>query len=224
VTVEIHTPVHTVTNYNIPIRFPTLKLDEYKFNAYPLPTTGCKYNFDPVIRKDMKELYMYNFGYYDVTIPKDHKLGYIELPETPQYTPVKPVDVVQCHFRKAAEPESPRSSTVTNEAASVKATSPRQVTKKTSSALEQVPTVSPKSVRCPPPSLRTAVPSFPPVHSFSSPFRRSSFFFFCRRPLFSHPLPRQSPFGIPYDCQNVLFFPPKPGWQHRTKELSLCLC
>jgi hypothetical protein len=203
---------------NIPIRFPTLKLDEYKFNEYPLPTTGCKYSFDPVIRKDMKELYMFNFGYYDVTIPKDHKLGYIELPETPQYTPVKPVDVVQCHFRKAVDL---RSSTVTNEAASVKATSPRQVTKKTSSALERAPAVSPKSVQHPPPSLRTFVP-FSPVYS-RFPLRRSPFFFY--RPQFfvsSFPPPsttyqgNNDPLGfnlyLPWR-RKPPSFPPKPGWQ-----------
>src|SRR5271170_6341874 len=32
---------------NISIRFPKLKLDEYKFNAYPLPTTGCQYSLNP---------------------------------------------------------------------------------------------------------------------------------------------------------------------------------
>jgi len=69
-----------------------------------------------------------NWSGKDVTIPKDFKFGCIELSEAPQYTPVKPVDVVQCHFRKV-EPEPQRSSTVTNEvaSASVTATSPRQV-------------------------------------------------------------------------------------------------
>ena len=194
----------------VPIRFPKLKLNEYKFNGYPTPTGCLKYISDkPVIGKDMKQLYIFNFSWDEVTLPKDHKLGYIELPDPLQYTPV---DVVQRHFRKVAEPESPRSSIVTNEAASVKATSPRQVTKKTSSALEKAPPVPPKSVRRPPPSLRTAVPSFLPVHSFLSPLLRSSFFFFYR-PLFSGPRLWQSPLGIPCDCQNVPYFPPKPGLQ-----------
>ena len=204
--------------------------------GYSLPSR-CYFESGSLIHGDLKEVRISNFNDKNVILPKDYKLGYIEIPVLPQYTPVKPVDVVQCHFRKAAEPQQQlRSSTVTNEVAtaSIGMTPSRQVPKKTSSPCESAPKMSPKSARCPPsllpssvpspPSLRTAVPSFSPVHSFLSPLGRSPFVFFYRRPLFSHPLLWQSPLEIPCDCQNVLSFPPKPGWQHRTKELPLCLC
>ena len=216
------TPEKRWTDTLVPIRFPKLERGSHWLERSPLPNR-CYLENSRVVRWDTKEFTLSNFGDEDVVLPKDYKIGYLELSVIPR-APVKPVDVMQCHFRKVAEPESLRSPTVANEAASVKATSSRQVTKKTSSALEKATAVSPKSVRRPPPSLRTAVPSFSPVHSFLSPLCRSSFFFFYRRPLFSHPLLWQSPLGIPCDCRNVLFFPPKPGWQHRTKELSLCLC
>jgi len=216
------TPEKRWTDTLVPIRFPKLERGSHWLERSPLPNR-CYLENSRVVRWDTKEFTLSNFGDEDVILPKDYKIGYLELSVIPR-APVKPVDVVQCHFRKVAEPESLRSSTVANEGASVQATSPRQVTKKTSSALEKATAVSPKSVRRPPPSLRTAVPSFSPVHSFLSPLCQSSFFFFYRRPLFCHPLLWQSPLGIPCDCRNVLFFPPKPGWQHRTKELSLCLC
>src|SRR5271170_486991 len=177
----------------VPVRFPKLE-GEYWFRQYP----GCLPSFcfsgSGRIGGDKKEIQIYKASDKEVIIPKDFKLGYIELSVLPQYTPVKPVDVVQCHFRKVAEPESPRSSTVTNEVAtiSIKATSPRQVTKKTSSPLEKAPAAPPKCVRSPPPppSLCTSVPSFPPVHSFLPPLRRSPFFFYRRQLLsFSFPLP-----------------------------------
>jgi hypothetical protein len=53
-----------------------------------------------------KEFYVCNFSGEDFVLPKDYKLGYIELPEPPQYTPVSPVDTAQCHFLKAAERQS----------------------------------------------------------------------------------------------------------------------
>src|SRR5271155_5746647 len=144
----------------VPVRFPKLE-GEYWFRQYP----GCLPTFcfsgSSRIGGDKKEIQIYKASDKEVIIPKDFKLGYIELSVLPQYTPVKPVDVVQCHFRKVAKP--PRSSTVTNEVASVSATSPRQVTEKTSSALEKAPAASPKRVRCPPPSLRTSVHTFSPV-------------------------------------------------------------
>jgi hypothetical protein len=217
-----NTQENSFTKTLVPIRFP--KLDGYHaIKEYGLPSR-C-YLWGSNIRWDTKEVEITSHGDEDFILPKDYKLGYIELPVQPQYTPVKPVDVVQCHFRKAAEPqEQLRSSTVTNEVAtaSIGTTSSRQVPKKTSSPCESAPKMFPQSARVPPPSLRSSVPSppsvssFPPVHSFLGPLRRSPFFFFYRRPPFSHPLLWQSPLGIPCDCQNVLFFPLKPGWQHRT--------
>jgi len=210
----------------VPVRFPKLE-EDYWFQAYYycLPPCCAFYTLGR-LGGDQKEIQIDNYSDEQIVIPKDKRLGYIRLPVLPQYTPVKPVDVVQCHFRKVAEPESPRSSTVTNEVTTVsinRATSPRHVIKKTSSTLQNAPAAPPTSVRCLP-FLCMSVPPSSPVHSSRFPLRRSSFFFFHRRPLFSHPLLWQSPLGIPCDCQNVIFFPPKPGWQHRTKALSLCLC
>src|SRR5271170_6057067 len=127
------------------IRFPQLEKKYYPFKACSNLPKGCRI-FQNELSEDWTKIIVNNWSDKDVTIPKDFKLGYIELPEPPQYTPIKLVDVVQCHFRKVAEPESPRSSTVTNEVAtvSIKATSPRQVTKKTSSTLEKAPAASPK--------------------------------------------------------------------------------
>jgi hypothetical protein len=219
----------------VPVRFPKLE-EDYWFQGYYyycLPPCCAFYTLSRLGGDQKSEIRITNYSDEQIIIPKDKRLGYIKLPVLPQYTPVKPVDVVQCHFRKAAEPqEQLRSSTVTNEVAtaSISTTPSRQVTKKTSSPGESAPKMSPKSARCPPSPLLSSVPSppsvlsFSPVHSFLSPLHRSSFFFFYRRPLFSHPLLWQSPLGIPCDCQKLLFFPPKPGWQHRTKALSLCLC
>ena len=199
----------------IPIRFPKLENKEYPFKVYPnqagLPE-GC-YIFTTKISGDCVRIWVRNYSGKDVVIPKDYKLGYIELPEPPQYTPVKLVDVVQCHFRQAAEPESPRSSTVKDEvdaATSVNATSSRRVPKKTSSPSESAFTVAPKCARCRPPFLRTFVPPSP-VHSLVSLHRSPFFFYQC--PLFSRPLPWQPLVSISYDCQNILSFPPKPGWR-----------
>src|SRR5271168_3630524 len=107
------------------IRFPQLEKRYYPFKACSNLPKGC-HIFLNEMSGHGTNIIVYNWSDKDVTIPKDFKLGYIELPEPPQYTPVKLVDVVQCHFRKVAEPESPRSSTVTNEVAtvSIKATSP----------------------------------------------------------------------------------------------------
>ena len=214
----------------VSIRFPSDKLEQkyYRFTAYPLPDY-CYHGFDysVVMGTHQREFKLNNVSNEDVVIPKDYKLGYIELPDPPQYTPVKPVDVVQCHFRKVAEPKSPRSSTVTNEVATVstKATSPRQVTKKTSSTLEKAPAAPPKHVRCPPPSLRTSVPlSFSPVRSLRPPLRWSSFFFY--RPQlflnFCFPPPSTTYQGNNHPLGSYLYppcrrpprsFPPKPGLQ-----------
>jgi hypothetical protein len=207
----------------VPVRFPKLE-KEYEFKGYRCLPNGCFFSpyfgFSQRLSGEKKELQIYNCSNKKVIIPKDYKLGYIELPDPPQYTPVKPVDVVQCHFRKAVDL---RSSTVTNEAASVKATSPRQVTKKTSSALEKAPAAPPKSVRSlpPPPSLRTSVRPFPPVHSFV-PLRRSSIFFYRPQIFFSFPPPSTTYQGnndrlgfysyLP--CRRPPpSFPPKPGLQ-----------
>src|SRR5271154_4096097 len=107
----------------VPVRFPKLE-KEYQFKGYHCLPNNCFFGCNERLSGERKELGIYNCSNKKVIIPKDYKLGYIELPDPPQYTPVKPVDVVQCHFRKVAKPLS--SSTVTNEVASVKATSPRQ--------------------------------------------------------------------------------------------------
>ena len=209
----------------VPIRFPKLEGKQSCWlKEYDLPFR-C---YLGTVRWDTKEVMVHNYNDKDVIIPKDYKLGYIELPGPPQYTPVKPVDVVQCHFRKVAK--SPRSSTVTNEVASVSAISPRQVTKKTSSPLESAK-MSPQSARCPPSSFRSSVPSppsvplsFSPVHSFLSPLRRRSPPFFYRPQIFFSSFPPPSttyqgnndPLGfylyVPRHRQPPAF-PPKPGLQ-----------
>jgi len=199
-------------NY-VRVRFP--KLDQkYPFKESPGLPKNC-FVAAISISPETTELCFYNYSGQEFILPKDYKLGYIELLEAPQYTPVKPVDVVQCHFRKATEPL--RSSTVTKTATNEVATAPisttasRQVPKKTSSPLGSIS--MPRCTRCPPPSLRTSVrPSFSLVRSFLPPLHRPPFFFY-QRPFFSRPLPWKPPFGIPHDCQNMLFFPPKPGLQ-----------
>src|SRR5271170_2186397 len=141
--------------------FPQLEKKKYPFKACSNLPKGC-HIFQNEISGDWTKIIVTNWSDKDVTIPKDFKLGYIELPEPPQYTPIKLVDVVQCHFRKAAEPqEQLRSSTVTNEVstASIGTTPSRQVPKKTSSPCESAPKMSPKSARCPPSLLRSSVPS-----------------------------------------------------------------
>jgi hypothetical protein len=207
----------------IRVRFPRLENRYYPFKAYSdnLPE-GCYIHIDKM-SGDCPNIIVNNWTYKDVTIPKDFKFGYIELPDPPQYTPVKLVDVVQCHFRKVAEPESPRSSTVTNDVATVSicTTPSRQVPKKTSSTLEKAPAASPKRVRCPP-SLRTSVPPSSPVPSSRYPLRRSPFFFY-RPQYFSFSFPPPSTtnqsFNIPLGfhvyplCRQPPYFPPKPGLQ-----------
>src|SRR5271154_4094491 len=152
----------------VPVRFPKLE-GEYWFREYlgrlsALASAFC-WTRSCLIGGDKKEIQIYKCSDEEVIIPKDFKLGYIELPVLPQYTPVKPVDVVQCHFRKAAEPQELRSSTVTNEVAtaSISTTRSRQVPKKASSPCESTPKMSPKSARCPPSPLRSSVPSPPSV-------------------------------------------------------------
>src|SRR5271170_3890012 len=185
------------------VRFPQLEEKFYPFKACSNLPKGC-HIFLNEIKGHWTDIIVNNWSDKDVTIPKDFKLGYIELPEPPQYTPVKLVDVVQCHFRKAAEPqEQLRSSTVTNEVttASIGTTPSRQVPEKTSSPCESAPKMSPKSARCPPsllrssvpspPSLRMAVPSFSPIHSSRSPLCRSPFFFY-RPQYFSFSFPPPS--------------------------------
>src|SRR5271170_5462033 len=219
----------------VPVRFPKLE-GEYWFREYPgrlsaLASAFC-WTRSCLIGGDKKEIQIYKCSDEEVIIPKDFKLGYIELPVLPQYTPVKPVDVVQCHFRKVAKP--PRFSTLTNEVASVSATSPRQVTEKTSSALKKAPAASPKRFRCPPSSLRPSVPSPPSapsflsrsVRSFRPPLRRLSFFFY-RPQYFSFSFPPPSTtnqgfnrplsfYSYPFCRRPPPFFPPKPGLQQTT--------
>jgi len=108
-------------------RFPTLEHKNYSFKIYPNQSDlqkGC-YIFETVINGATKHLWVNNFSGKDVHIPKNFKLGYIELPESPQYTALSPMedlkssvdDVMQCHFRKSAEADPQRSSIVTNEVA-----------------------------------------------------------------------------------------------------------
>ena len=183
------TPEKRWTDTLVPIRFPKLERGSHWLERSPLPNR-CYLENSRVVRWDTKEFTLSNFGDEDVILPKDYKIGYLELSVIPR-APVKPVDVVQCHFRKAAKPqEQQRSSTVTNEVAtaSIGATPSRQVPKKTSSPCKSAPKMSPKSARCPPSPLRSStppplVPSFSPVRSFLPPPRRSSFFFY-RPPLF----------------------------------------
>src|SRR5271155_2800894 len=214
----------------VPIRFP--KLDGgycHSFKNYDLPRS-C-YVWQTTILSDVKEVGITNHRDEDIIIPKDYKIGYIEILVQPQYIPVKPVDVVQCHFRKAAE--SLRSPTVTNEVAtaSIGMTPSRQVTKKTSSPCESAHKMSPKSARCPPSSLRSSFPSpssapsflSSSVRSFRPPLCRSPFFFY--RPQFffsSFPPPSTTSQGnndtlglysYPPCRRPPRLFPPKPGWQ-----------
>jgi hypothetical protein len=209
----------------VPIRFSQLEKRYYPFKASSNLPKGCHLFMDRMSGHST-DIIVYNWSDKDVTFPKDFKFGYIELPEPPQYTSVKPMDVVQCHFRKVTEPEPQRSSTVTNEVttASTKATHSRQVPKKTSSLSESAPKMSPQSVRCPPPSLRTSVPlSFSPVRSLLPPLRRSPFFFSRPQFLFSLSFPPPSTtnqgFNIPLGfyvyllCRQPPYFPPKPGLQ-----------
>jgi hypothetical protein len=198
----------------VPIRFPRLEDREYPFKVRPDLPNGCHIIMQPKIDGHCTSIWVYNWSNEDVTIPKDYKFGYIELPESPQYTPVAPVDVVQCHFRNTVDLGS---STVTNKAASIKATSLRQVPNNTSSPCENAPKMSPKRVRCPPPSLRTSVPLFfSPVRSLLHPLRRSPFFFSLS---FSPPSTTNQGFNIPLGfylhplCRRPPSFPPKPGLQ-----------
>ena len=109
------------TNY-VRVRFPKLER-EYLFKEFPGLPRNC-FVAAKSISPETTELYLCNYSGQDFILPKDYKLGYTELPDPPQYTPVSPVEVGQCHFRKAI---NLRSSTVTNEVAttSVMATSSR---------------------------------------------------------------------------------------------------
>jgi len=109
------------TNY-VRVRFPKLE-QEYLFKEFPGLPRNC-FVAAKSISPETTELYLCNYSGQDFILPKDYKLGYTELPDPPQYTPVSPVEVGQCHFRKAI---NLRSSTVTNEVAttSVMATSSR---------------------------------------------------------------------------------------------------
>ena len=215
----------------IPIRFPDLdKHSHYTFKP-DLDIAASYFKGCTLRNKLMGETKLFSLKSVTkeditITVPKGLRLGHIQSPEPPHYSTILPVTIHKISPCNVEKPQRlVRSSTVTNEVAtvSVDATSLRQVPKKTKSSCPLGSTsVSPKRARYPP-SLRTVVPSSP-VHPSRSPLRRSPFFFFYRRPLFSHPLLWQSPLGIPCDCRNVPFFPPKPGWRHRTEELSLCLC
>src|SRR5277367_4725839 len=80
------------TDTLVPIRFPKLEGKQSCWlKEYDLPF--CCYL--GLVRWDTKEVKVHNYSDKDVIIPKDYKLGYIELPDPPQYTLVKPVDVVQ---------------------------------------------------------------------------------------------------------------------------------
>src|SRR5271154_1930952 len=85
----------------IRVRFPQLEKRYYPFKAYSNLPKGCHIFMDKM-NGDWPNIIVYNWTDKDVTLPKDFKFGYIELPEPPQYTSVKLVDVVQCHFRKVA--------------------------------------------------------------------------------------------------------------------------
>jgi hypothetical protein len=213
----------------IPIRFPDLdKYAHYTFkpdlDIAALYFKGCTLPNQLMGETKLFSLKSVTKGQITITIPKGVRLGHIQSPEPPHYSAILPVSIHKISPCNVEKPQSlARSSTVTSEVASTDVTSLRQVSTKTSSPLGSA-LVSPKRARYPRSLRRTSVPSFSPVHSFLSPIGWSPFFFFYWRLLFSHPLLWQSPLGIPCDCQNVLFIPPKPGWQRRTKELSLCLC
>ena len=208
------------------IRLPRLEDREYPFKVRPDLPTGC-YIVNPKLNGHCKDIWVFNWSKEDVTFPKDYKFGCIELPESPQYTPVAPVDVVQCHFRKAAESQQPlRSSIVTNEVAtaSISTTPSRQVPKKTSSPCESAPKASPKRVQCPPRSLRTSAPPSSPVYSSRFPRGRSPIFFyrpqylsFCFPPSSTtYQGPNNDPLGsylYPPCRRPPRVFPPKPGLQ-----------
>jgi hypothetical protein len=94
---------------HIPIRFPQLGThDIYDVHPYvsqrDIPK-GCYAMRDNRLCADKPTMWVVNVGKGPAVISKDTRLGYNKLPDSPQYTPVKPVDVVQCHFRKAAEPQ-----------------------------------------------------------------------------------------------------------------------
>ena len=93
----------------VSIRFPALEQKEYSVKLYPdesgLPKGVVLCLTE--ISGNTKECCIYNFSGKDVHIPKDYKLGYIELPESPQYTALSTKENLeyaskknasQCHF------------------------------------------------------------------------------------------------------------------------------
>jgi hypothetical protein len=215
---------------SIPIRFPDLgKYANYTFKP-DLDIAALYFKGCTLPNKLMGEAKLFSLkratkGYITITVPKGLKLGHILSPDPPHYSAILPVAIHKISPCMVEKPQRlVRSSTVTNEVAtvSVKATSLRQVTKKTSSPLGST-SVSPRRAQYPP-SLRTAVPSVSPVHSVLSPLRRSPFLFYRPQIFFSSTSPPPStiyqgnndPLGfyllVPGRRQPPSF-PPKPGLQ-----------
>jgi hypothetical protein len=208
--------VHGRDNY-IRVRFPKLE-QEYPFKQFPGLPKGCFVAAKSILPGAM-ELYVCNFSGEDFVLPKDYKLGYIELPESPQYTPVSPVDTAQCHFLKAAEPESLMIAAMPSSRSQQHAVNLVSKTSLSSPASVH----SSQSASCPRvPVCRSFVSSFlsfiPLLHQ--SPFfsYRCPFFFFFP------PSSWRPSFDIPYARQNTSSFPPKPGWQHLADTHLHALC
>ena len=65
------------------------KLDQsYPFKEFPGLPKEC-FVCAPSISPHTTKVSFYNYSREEVILPKDYKLGYIELPVLPQYTPVK---------------------------------------------------------------------------------------------------------------------------------------
>ena len=213
----------------IPIRFPDLdKHTHYTFKA-DLDIAASYFKGCTLRNKLMGETKLFSLKSVTkeditITVPKGLRLGHIQSPEPPHYSTILPVTIHKISPCNVEKPQRlVRSSTVSNEVAvSVDATSLRQVPKKTKSSFPLGSTsVSPKRARYPP-SLRTVVPSFSPVHSVS--LRRSPFFFYRPQIFFSSAFPPPStiyqgnndPLGfylyVPCRRQPPSF-PPKPGLQ-----------
>ena len=174
------------------------------------------YIFAKVIKGNAKDIWVNNYSGKDVYISKDYKLGYIELPESPQYAAISVEedsgyssadDVVSCHFMTAPT-VSPRQSQITEISSTSGTVSPSMRSQQhavnliSKISLSSSVSVHPsQSANCPPlPICRSFVPSF---LSFNSPLHRSSFFFY-RRPFFFLFLPSwRSSFNIPYARQNT---------------------
>jgi hypothetical protein len=215
----------------IPIRFPDLdKHTHYTFKP-DLDIAASYFKGCTLQNKLMGETKLFSLKSVTkeditITVPKGLRLGHIQSPEPPHYSTILPVTIHKISPCNVEKPQRlVRSSTVTNEVAtvSVDATSLRQVPKKTKSSYPLGSTsVSPKRARYPP-SLRTVVPSFYPIHSFGSPLRRSPFFLY-RPQYFSFPFPPPSTTNQGFNCPLGFYsypfcrrptpsLPPKPGLQ-----------